>query len=305
MKIEPVLEASPPKYPGKNDKEIQRVIEAAQPLRWRSKPAICALSAALALSTSVCVSGCYETYGVPVQSPSIQDEMLNVWSCYSAIENPLLLSTMIPLFEYGNGRADLVGIPGAPATPIIMSEEEAFYIISKVFEEVGVTLNRGTGVLYDINIPTSNIANIHSMDGAATMQKVFSPDGLLGAHNMPVIFVSPGKLDEWAEWIEAYAAENDYAMVHVIDAAYDLRRTARTITEDNPGLVVFYDPITHSNIEFRRTTLEQGLFESDDSYNARKAALENEMAQAARAESERLLRMQVEAFIEWLENEGF
>jgi len=71
----------------------------------------------------------------------------------------------------------------------------------------------------------------------------------------------------------------------IAGTSYNIINAARTLAENNPGIVVFYDPIA-GYVDYTEMRHE-------------------ELAQAARDESEKMLRKQVEAFIAWLVDGGF
>ncbi|MDR0489665.1 MAG: hypothetical protein LBH28_00265, partial [Oscillospiraceae bacterium] len=148
-----------------------------------------------------------------------------------------------------------------------------------------------------MNIPETNMfefAEETVRDRYKTVQSSLMPDGLVGESNLPIVFVSTKEVETWhrdtGEWVSI--------------AGYNIKKTAQTLAENNPDLVVFYDPVAGSVDYSKLWDLEQNEGESEEDYISRWEAAANEASQAARDESERLLRLQVEAFVDWLWSVG-
>lgn len=312
MTIKPIENITAPNYPDKYNEEIRRVLASAKPNRWIGAPfATGMLAATVALSLSGCVSvppgtrisgtapsEPVETSGRPAPPETAPtDERTPDISEYVTMGEPVPFPTnqyslLIPLFEYGEGTGSIGCV--SIAAPVFLSEEEAFAIISAAFADVGMKLNRGGETLEMINIPVTNLFEFEKKaDRYATVQGNMEPDGTLADLWLPVAFVSTKDVSSWHE---------DTGMMASV-VSYDAKKTAQTLAESNPGLVVFYDPIAGLDYD-KLWGLKQEDGESDQSYHARRSEMEQEASQAARAESERLLRMQAEAFIAWLEYEG-
>ena len=294
MTIKPVLHVSPPKYPDKYGKEMRDVLTGARPWRWQYTPLIGVLSATIALGLSGCVTGQDAPDRVPLQSPPIHGEMPGDPSDQLPIEDSALLATLIPLFEYGEGTGSIGCM--AIVAPVFMSEEEAFAILRAAFDEAGLTLGYEADKLLSVNLPLTNIDG-EPVDSDATVRGYLVPDGVLAAHDLPVVFVSAGDVFDWHKPIDIGPI--------LSFSSYNVRQAAKTLADNNPGLLVFYDPIA-TEIDYSEIwDIEQLDGESNEAYFARVDALRDEKMQAAQAESERYLRMQVEAFIAWLGDEGF
>lgn len=74
-----------------------------------------------------------------------------------------------------------------------------------------------------------------------------------------------------------------------------------TLVENNTAMAVFYDPVA-GMVNYMEATrdIEQEDGESDEAFFARLDAIRDELHKNALAESELMLRKQVEAFIAWL-----
>lgn len=296
MKIKPVEATSTPKYPDKYNGEIRQVLMSTQPNRWLGTPlATGVLSAALALSLSGCSLG-YATDGVPMPSPPAPVEIP------SDIDNNFILGApmpaqilpydaLVPLFEYGEGTGAIGCV--SIAAPVFMSEEEAFAVLAAAFSEAGLLLSQDTGTLQNINLPVTNMYEVGGEESSyKTTQGELTPDGLL-EYDLPVIFISTKDVESW---------HKEAGMISSV-STYKVKKTAQILAENNPHLVVFYDPIAGLDYD-KLLTLARENGESDEAYYLRRSAVEQEEANAARAESERLLRLQAEAFIAWLADGG-
>ena len=296
MKIKPVEVSAVPKYPDKYTEEVQHALLSAKPNRWRGTPlATVGLSAVVALGLSGCAPD-YMTSGsptpfptIPVVSPSNFDPYVTMGSPEPF--TPLPYDAMIPLFEYGEGTGAIGCV--SIAAPVFLSEEEAFAILSAVFAEAGLTLSQGAVSLKNINLPLTNIYESGSEESQyATVQKDIIPDGML-RDDLPVIFVSTKDVGDWHDGTE----------MTISSSSYNVKKAAQALAKSNPNLVVFYDPI--ASVDYARLwDLKQEDGESNESYYVRRTAAEQEASNAARAESERLLRLQAEAVVNWFEDGG-
>lgn len=296
MKIKPVEVAEAPKYPDKYNEEVRRVLLSVKPNRWRGTSlAAIGLSAAVVLSLSGCSLG-YTTDGVPVQSPTAPVVMPGGIDQYVTMGETVPFSTMpygsmIPLFEYGEGTGAIGCV--SIAAPVFMSEEEAFAILSAAFAEAGLTLSKEAETRENTNLPVTNIYEIGEEESRyETVQKDIVPDGIL-AYDLPLLFVSTKDVENW---------HKDTGMASSV-SSYNVKKAAQTLAENNPNLVVFYDPIARLDYD-KLWALEREDGESDEAYYARRSAVEQEEANAVRAESERLLRLQAEAFVKWFQDGG-
>ena len=278
MKIKPVKVISTPKYPDKYSEETHRVLMSAKPNRWLGTPlAAGMLAATVALSVSGCVAD-YYTDGVmpipegtasPITTPSTPATP-DIFE-YVTMGEPVQLQTwlsasLVPLFEYGEGTG-IIGCVSVTA-PGFFSEEEAFAVISAAFAEAGLTLNQGFEELENVNLPVTDMFDDGKSKRYATAPGSLMPDGFLDEQGLAVAFVSDADFDNWYKDTEKMETVS----------SYNIKKAAQTLAENNPGLVVFYDPVV--NIDYDKP--------SDEAW------------QEAYAEAVRLLHQQAEAFIKWL-----
>ena len=198
------------------------------------------------------------------------------------------IMTAIPLFEYGEGTGAIGCV--SITSPVFLSEEEAFAIIYAAFAEAGLDLRQGGETLNGVNLPITDALDQGDPNGRySTTQGSMIPDGMLDAYGLPVAFVSTRDVADWY----------DNTGMGASVSSYNTRKTARTLAENNPYLAVFYDPV--SSVDYNKVwELEQEAGESDEDFQARWEAMEQEISQESQTESARLLRLQVDAFIEWL-----
>jgi len=193
------------------------------------------------------------------------------------ISIPTLAEYFIPLFEYGDGTGT-IGCVSVAAT-IFMSEEEAFAILSSVLKEAGLMLSSRGLTLQDANIPVTSRLYPPPYSSETTQGELVANalDGLF--ETLPVRFVSSEDVFAWDEFQGNRA---------VIVDVYRIKEAAEVLSVNNPGLVVFYDPVSRAKVT------------DWANYSDEVAPTQEE----ARARSAQLLRQQAEAFIEWLNAEG-
>ena len=325
MTIKPVEEIPAPKYPDKYNEEIRRVLAATKPRSWLGSPlATGMLAATVALSLSGCVpgpagaertgappSGLVETTGDPAapektapktkppktattETEPPETGFTDIFEYVTAGE-PVTFPTvqgisLIPVFEYGEGTGAIGCV--AIAAPVFLSEEEAFAVLSAAFADIGMTLSRGGETLQNIEVPVTNIFDMEGKNSSLpTVQGNMDPDATLPELELPVVFVSTQDVESWHE---------DTTGEWVSVSSFNTKSAAKTLAENNPGIVVFYDPINGLDYE-KLMALKKEKGESDEDYYARYDALMEEESQAAREGSESLLRQQAQAFIAWLE----
>ena len=323
MKIRPVTKATAPKYPDKYNEEIRRVLMASKPARWLGTPlAAGMLAATVALGLSGCVTQAdfartgrnagaqgsaeypdaepssekspdildYVTMGIVAEpTPAWTDGVSEFFDGIKKGGVTCSVAAAIPLFEYGEGTG-AIGCVSITA-PVFLSEEEAFAIIYAAFAEAGMELSKGGETLTDVKLPVTNMFDWESTDDQYKTKKgKMIPDGMLYDYELPVAFISTGDVEDWHEDTGMWASVSEY----------NVKKTALTLNENNPCLAVFYDPVAGSVNYDKMWELEKGDEESDEEFYARWDAMAQEAALDARAESERLLRMQVDAFIDWL-----
>ena len=304
MKIKPVDSVPVPGYPDKYAKETRRVLTMARPRRWSGAPlAVGILAATVALGLSGCaekpdIAGGTGQSQIPFSAPVVSDGSLGNPEGI-ALGGPFSIpfDSFIPLFEYGEGTGS-IGCDSV-ASPVFMSEEEAFAILSAAFSEAGLEIDWSSSTLEGATIPVTNLFPMRvSPSVTTTKQGDFNSDGLLETSSgmtisLPIEFVSSKDFDAWHKDTNMWASVSDY----------NLLEAARALAENNTGLIVFYDPAAQPDMD-RLLSLLQEDGEHDEDYWKRSETVRDEEAKAANAQSELLLREQANALIEWLRGEG-
>ena len=335
MTIQPVDQAPAPGYPQKHSEESKQALAKANPKRWVAAPLVVG---ALSSAVMVGLSGCGTTEGIVEQTPSelvtvteattetteVPTGAASVTTSAATVEYPVMgymplpsttvaatkkptttknhtttqkpakpitttaknitldenitleKKSIVPLFEYGNGTGSFGCV--SVAAPVFFSEEEAFAIMKSAFAEAGVTLETNSKSQRATLPRFSLVKYALSEDNRelfGTQRGDLTPDGSL--NGIAVEFVS---LEDVKPWVEDF---NGMSTV----STYPVKPAAQILAEKNPGLVVFYDPVTYYS----------EWSEPRKSFSFEKTEKE------ARAKSERELRRQVQAFVEWM-NEG-
>ena len=304
MKVQPVEHAPAPGYPDKYAEESRQALAAARPRRWIAAPVAAGLAATVAFGLSGCgdteylVDGTmpaptemtavdYATLGEPAAMP-VQSQT-EAPGGYVAMGETVAAGTRIPLFEFGEGTGSIGCV--SVAAPVFLSEEEAFAILSAAFGEAGLELRPDAETLKRAALPAAKIYAGVTEEKLKTKRGDLAADGTLAG--LPVEFVS-------VEDVEAWQADTGWRSSVTV---YPVRQSARLLAEKNPGLVVFYDPIGSADYE-ELWGMQRKSGESDEAYSARHDAVRAKLQDEARAESERLLREQAAAFLQWLSTEG-
>ncbi len=218
-----------------------------------------------------------------------------------------------PIFEHGEGRGATGCIVVAP--PVFLSEEEAWQVIDEEMARRGIKLTEKAVPLKGVQIPQRfqnfNLRNgkvesrITDVEGST---KPFAVDRGNAQKRVAVEFLSQ------KDYFSKAGAPSDMSSVQ----SYDFRETAKKLAkdigkqgQDKLYLGVFYDPLARpqapKNVQFQtqqewEKAWNQGVAEP-------KTAKEREAyANAQRLlntnESRRLLRLQVQDFVKWLEAQG-
>jgi len=294
MKIEPVKTTPVPGYPDKYNGQARIALSYATPYRWIGAPlAVGVLSATVALGLTGCGDNLRIAGNASIPNGTETNPSIDYGNITPGVSSPTpSLSKFIPLFEYGDGTGS-IGCVSITA-PVFISEDDAMAILSAAFTEAGLSLNQGARTMEDATIPVTDLYISSDEDNTLKRQGDLTIDGTLDVTpNLPVVFVSMEDVETWHGDSEVYSTVSVYKM----------REAAKTLSENNPGLVVFYDPQALPDYD-KLMGLEQKEGESDEDYSARWQEVSQEVRQAAKAESEQLLREQAEALINWLRAEG-
>jgi hypothetical protein len=199
--------------------------------------------------------------------------------------------TYIPFFEFGEGTGG-VGCMAITA-PVFLTEEEAFEVIAAAFAEAGLYLDKPSGYRPDVNFPITNI-NGEEVDRNKTVPGTLLSNEMfkLWTHDLTVKFVSITDVINWQDDPDAPPTTSV--------SSYNIKQAAETLATNNTAMAVFYDPVAGMVDYSTIFSIEQEDGESDEAFFARLDTIREEEQKKALAESEQMLRKQVEAFIAWL-----
>ena len=308
MEIKPMETAPKPGYPDKYAAEARLALAQAHPNRWLRRPLIVGvLSATVALGLSGCddslIGGPPAVLGMMTALPPIETgaDGTNLGDDFITMGDfpiPVLSGSYIPVFEYGEGTGSIGCM--AIAAPVFMSEEEAFAILAAALAEAGLTLNKAATTLDMATLPVTDLYGDKNIDTSAVMPGALTIDGLLDVEQgLPVKFVSKDDIEAW----QYKHAPGETPMMSSV-SSYKVQNAARTLADNNPSLVVFYDPLTMVYYDQLWDKVLKAEGESEEEYWARWEAARDEAEQAAKAESGQYLRGQAQALVDWLRAQG-
>jgi len=303
MKITPIETVITPNYPDKYSPEAKKALSSAMPKRWLKAPLAISLSAAVAVGFSGCryaTDGDGPSPAYPNGTEAGDFSEISETTAFTTGDETLILGNpapaFIPLFEYGEGTGAIGCV--SVAAPSFMSEEEAFAVLAAAFEEAGLTLNRNSVTLEDVNLPVTDLLYTPGENKTfKTKNGVLNADMCLtdGSLQIPVEFVSRNDIDAWQGESEVMSTVS----------SYDTKSAARVLAENNAGIAVFYDPCVladYNEVYSIENDIREG--ESEEEYQARLKIISDQITKNAREETERLLKQQAEAFADWLHLSG-
>jgi len=200
-------------------------------------------------------------------------------------------AVVAPIFEHGEGRGATGCVVISP--PVFLSEEEALQVIRDELAKRGVTLGREKQQVTGVTI-----------DGER-----FQADAADSKKRVAVEFVSEQQCQE-LDWARERETNREGSITISTVTVFDFPRTAKYLAEKVKSggsrkvfFGTFYDPLSGKiNLEeIYRPVQRDGLVIADpnDSEKRREAA-----EVTIKAESTRLLRLQVQDFVKWLQGQG-
>ncbi len=201
-----------------------------------------------------------------------------------------------PIFDHGEGRGATGCIVVAP--PVFLSEEEAWQVINEELVAHGVKLGETNAVLQGVQIPhrlQTTVMTNGKVEGQTTevqgSAKPFAVDRENQQKRIALEFLSQ------RDYHSKAGAPSEMSTV----SSYDFRQTARSLAKDIQKqaqekiyLGVLYDPLAKTpDLSTLKTRPQESWIKA---YRA--------MQQEASNESKRLLRLQVQDFLKWLEAQG-
>jgi hypothetical protein len=279
-KITPVRKKRPPKYPDLYSTQLNHLLLANRPLRWKAAPvAGTVLSAVVMLG----LAGCSDPY----------KDTATMGPPMPMSDPPPAAGLKTPLFEHGIG----VGVFGcvSVAAPIYLSEDDAFAVIKDEFERMNLTVVQGGCMVENIQIPKIN--PYFSLDGEEnkiqTQNGSFEFDFAVMESPVVMEYVS---INDMRMWESVEPDENGETWVSSI-LSYNYKEAAQvlntSLNETSSETVhgVFYDPAEWADLD--------GIPEDDDWEETF-----SKLAGEARQRAADILREQVKDFLEWLSAQG-
>jgi hypothetical protein len=315
MKPQPVRKYASPKYPTRLEVAGHPgLLERHQPPAWRKWPELTGAAGLFLVADAARLSG---ADGLPKSS-----------------QNPAqanAIAVVAPVFQHGEGRGATGCIVMAP--PIFLSEEEALQVIREEMASSGVQLGTNQTTVAGVTVKRAVFLHTPAPAAASTgatnepkladftleiRKEPFRADAADPKRKVFIEFLSRRNADEW---------ELERPDLHASTVwTYDLTNTASFVSErvkqqatNQLYFGVFYDPMA-GNLDIRKRVdelLAAGVAEpSNKAVDVKVEALANgsitmRLSQPASpllispsAESLRLLRLQVQDFLKWLQAQG-
>ncbi len=272
MKAKPVKRYRQPGYPTRLDIiSNPDLLRRNLPPGWRSIPGM-AGSIALFLAANSAVQGAEKKSAAPGSA-----------------------AIVAPIFDHGEGRGSIGCVVVAP--PVFLSEEEAWQVIDEELASRGVKLPNSGLELRGVRIPRRMLT--WDKKGSRIEERTdpqaadaFSVDRGDARQRVAVEFISQRNYHKVGGAFSASSVQS-----------YDFRQTAKTLAEDvgkqardKVYFGVLYDPLTSPAAE----EFKKKQPKTKEDWNAYIKARRSEGSN----ESKRLLRLQVQDFLKWLEAQG-
>ena len=315
MKSKPVRKYAGPKYPTRTEVAARPgLLQRHQPPAWRNLPELTgAVGLFLLADTARLAAADNPAKDGKTKSPS------------------QAVAVVAPIFQHGEGRGATGCIVMSP--PVFLSEEEALQVIREEMAAKGVQLGTNQTTLAGVTVerfrwlvPPAETSATNGTKPAVPKfeikQEPFKTDAADAKKGVFVEFLSERNADRWD--LERAKEEGKWSggTVHSYDlpktAAYVAERVKRQAT-DKLCFGTFYDPMagTLDTSKQMAELLAAGLAKSSNKVvdakvetpgNGRTTMTLSVPASAGlidpRAESRRLLRLQVQDFLKWLQAQG-
>jgi hypothetical protein len=290
MKSKPVRKYPNPKYPTRLEMITRpSLFHRHQPPAWRKWPELTGAAGLFLLA---------DTARLPAADGSPKGS-----------QNPAqtnAVAVVAPIFQHGEGRGATGCIVMAP--PVFLSEEEALQVIREEMTSRGVKL--GTNGLAVTGVTLSNWPLKSSVPKP---QDTYAASAADPTKKVFVEFISERKARHWD--FERGKEEGNLQISSVQD--YDMPKTAAFIAKrvkqqasDRIYFGTFYDPIAGS-LDLGRIAKEAQAQRQAKTSGSGKPPTQGDLIRATReagaraaAESRRLLRLQVQDFLKWLQAQG-
>jgi hypothetical protein len=256
------------------------------PATWSARPEI---AAAAALLLTLALPGC-ATPPAAKSRPGPQSP--------PAAPTSNGIALVAPLFEHGEGRSTMGCMVVAP--PVFLSEEEAWEVIDAELARNGIHLPEKERIIPGVEVPLYPAAELEQLvegDPLPTPSSIepLRADRFNSRRKIALEFVSaenpPEKIQYWS--LGSINGLELKGEAEVLREAISTRSSARIY------FAALYDPVTYRELE------PTGVpFPPEDATEADWEKFRSKANAPAKAESKRLLRLQVQDFIHWLEAQG-
>ena len=201
-----------------------------------------------------------------------------------------------PIFKHGEGRGSTGCIVMAP--PVFLSEEEALKVIREEMATKGVTLLTNQPPLAGV----TGGRDVRKPAGVeAKPIEPFKADAADPKKKVVVEFLSEANVFQWDLVRYLETGEGELSTVQ----SYDLPKTATYLSDrvkrqatDKLYFGTFYDPIA-GNLDYGKLRSKKPPLGKQELEKAQAEAVE-----AVKVESRKLLRLQVQDFLQWLQAQG-
>ena len=290
MKATPIKRHRTPRYPTKLQAvEHPDLLRCHQPPAWRAVPEMAgAVVLFLAANTTAC-SGADKAASA---SGSV--------------------AIVAPVFDHGEGRGSTGCVAVAP--PVFLSEEEALQVIQEELARSGVKLAEKQRVVQGMNAPVAQMREdgkgsfaIQARDTAkkrasfglgANESDPFQVDAVDPKRHVAVEFVSTADFTRLCGhgWLTTNGAlcYSSVSVFQVKDLAGFVAERVKQGCKEKLYFGTFYDPCGYAKPKDTSRTEDREAWKKR--YEAAQAA--------TAAESKRLLRLQVQDFVKWLQAQG-
>ncbi len=317
-KSKPVRKYAGPKYPTRVEVAARpSLLQRHQPPAWRNWPEMTgAVGLFLLADTARLVAADSPTKSAPTKAQT------------------QAVAVVAPIFQHGEGRGATGCIVMSP--PVFLSEEEALQVIREEMAAKGVQLGTkqttiaGVTARRVVRVVPAAVAPIQGEAAKGTKptrppfeikQEPSKPDAADPKKNVFVEFLSERDADHW-DWERM--KEEDKMVISTVHS-YDMPKTAAYVASlvkrqatDKLYFGAFYDPLAGTLDPSKQIAelLAAGLAKSSNKVAAKVETLGNGRTTMTlsvpadaglldpRAESRRLLRLQVQDFLKWLQAQG-
>ena len=297
MKSKPVRKYASPKYPTRLEIAARPdLLQRHQPPAWRRWPELTGAAGLFLLADTARLSAADTS---PKGGPN------------PAQTNAVAI--VAPIFEHGEGRGADGCVVMTP--PVFLSEEAALQVIREELAAKGVQLGTNQTTLAGVTIERGVLSAPANPSGVTNRTKLagytfeikkepFKADVADPQKKVFVEFL--GERDGW-RWDQERGKEEGNLRISTI-RSYDLPKTAAYVARrvkqqatDKVYFGTFYDPIA-GTMDMQKAAAQStpGKPKSTAQLNQ----LARQMQVDARAESRRLLRLQVQDFLKWLQAQG-